>query len=92
MNVEKDESFRSKSIKKAIFSSFNFDMGNVGFYTLLEAKVLVEKWRREYNHVRPHSALGYLPPAPEAILPKDGPSGSLLFGSATIHLTTKRAG
>jgi len=29
-HVEKDESFRSKSIKKAIFSSFNFDMGNVG--------------------------------------------------------------
>ena len=37
------------------------------FYTLLEAKVLVERWRREYNTVRPHSALGYQPPAPEAI-------------------------
>ena len=39
------------------------------FYTLREAKVLMEGWRREYNKVRPHSALGYRPPAPETILP-----------------------
>ena len=39
------------------------------FYSLQEAKVLIEQWRREYNTVRPHSSLGYLPPAPEAILP-----------------------
>ena len=39
------------------------------FDTLLEAKDLIERWRREYNHVRPHSSLGYRPPAPEAILP-----------------------
>ncbi len=39
------------------------------FDTLLEAKVLIERWRREYNHVRPHSSLGYRPPAPEAVLP-----------------------
>jgi len=31
--------------------------------------VLTEWWRREYNHLRPHSALGYGPPAPEAIDP-----------------------
>lgn len=37
------------------------------FYTLTEAKVLIERWRNHYNHVRPHSALGYRPPAPEAI-------------------------
>ena len=36
------------------------------FDTLLEAKILVEQWRKEYNTVRPHSALGYKPPAPEA--------------------------
>lgn len=43
------------------------------FDTLLEAKILTERWRREYNTVRPHSALGYRPPAPETIeitLPK----------------------
>ena len=38
------------------------------FDTLMEAKVLVERWRKEYNHIRPHSSLGYRPPAPEAIL------------------------
>jgi putative transposase len=36
------------------------------FDTLLEAKVLIERWRRHYNTVRPHSSLGYRPPAPEA--------------------------
>ena len=38
------------------------------FTTLTEAKILIEEWRKEYNHVRPHSALGYRPPAPEAIM------------------------
>jgi putative transposase len=38
------------------------------FTTLEEAKVLIEQWRREYNQVRPHSALKYQPPAPETIL------------------------
>jgi len=37
------------------------------FDTLGEAKVLVERWRHEYNRIRPHSALGYRPPAPETI-------------------------
>ncbi len=36
------------------------------FYALEEAKVVIEGWRREYNQVRPHSALGYRAPAPEA--------------------------
>jgi putative transposase len=39
------------------------------FYTLPEAVVLVEQWRRLYNTVRPHSAYGGLPPAPETIKP-----------------------
>jgi transposase InsO family protein len=38
------------------------------FYTLKEAQVLIEKWRREYNTFRPHSSLKYRPPAPEAWL------------------------
>ncbi len=38
------------------------------FDTLLEAKVLIERWRVRYNTVRPHSSLGYRPPAPEAIV------------------------
>ena len=44
------------------------------FDTLLEAKVIIERWRREYNTLRPHSALGYRPPAPEAKQP--WPAGS----------------
>jgi putative transposase len=37
------------------------------FYTLREAQVLSERWRREYNPFRPHSSLGYRPPAPETV-------------------------
>ena len=36
------------------------------FYTLREAQILIERWRRHYNEVRPHSSLGYKPPAPQA--------------------------
>jgi putative transposase len=38
------------------------------FYTLKEAQILIEHWRREYNHLRPHSSLGGRPPAPETIV------------------------
>ena len=46
------------------------------FTTLFEAQVLIEDWRKEYNQVRPHSSLGYKPPAPEAIMP--------LYGQTTL--------
>jgi len=44
------------------------------FYTLEEAKVLIEDWRREYNTIRPHRSLAYSPPAPEAVacVPRGG--------------------
>ena len=51
------------------------------FYTLAEAQILIEAWRRHYNTVRPHSSLGYRPPAPEAATPPWLPSGS-----ASLHL------
>ncbi len=41
------------------------------FYTLKEAQILIEQWRKHYNTKRPHSALGYKPPAPEAIIQMD---------------------
>ena len=44
------------------------------FTTLHEAKVLIERWRHHYNTKRPHSALGYRPPAPEVILPRPDPT------------------
>ena len=50
------------------------------FYTLTEAKILSERWRREYNTVRPHSALGYRPPAPEAI--RRAPLSSMMMPPA----------
>ena len=40
------------------------------FYTLREASILIERWREHYNTVRPHSSLGYQPPAPHKILPR----------------------
>jgi transposase InsO family protein len=38
------------------------------FYSLQEAKILIEAWRRQYNTIRPHSSLGYRPPAPEVLM------------------------
>ena len=40
------------------------------FTIIIQAKVLIEQWRMDYNHIRPHSSLGYRPPAPEAIMMK----------------------
>jgi putative transposase len=62
------------------------------FNTLAEAKVLTEQWRRHYNTARPHSSLGYRPPAPEVIVPgmpippgRPGPTGSAQPCTATVH-------
>ena len=39
------------------------------FYSLREAQIVIESWRRHYNAVRPHASLGYKPPAPEVFVP-----------------------
>ena len=52
------------------------------FTTLFEAKVLIEEWRRQYNEIRPHSSLGYRPPAPQAKLPAHD---SLNTTHAVVH-------
>jgi transposase InsO family protein len=39
------------------------------FYSLREAQIIIESWRRHYNTVRPHASLGYQPPAPEVFVP-----------------------
>jgi transposase InsO family protein len=39
------------------------------FYSLREAQVIIESWRRHYNTVRPHGSIGYRPPAPEVFVP-----------------------
>jgi len=46
------------------------------FYTLKEASVVIEQWRRHYNSIRPHSSLGYQSPAPEVVIWPTEPSGS----------------
>ena len=54
------------------------------FYDLREAKVLIERWRRHYNTIRPHSALGYRPPAPATIITIGPFRPALLMGSSPI--------
>ena len=44
------------------------------FYSLKEAQIVIEQWRVEYNTRRPHSALGYRPPAPAAYSPQVPPN------------------
>ena len=39
------------------------------FYSLREAEIVIESWRRHYNAIRPHASLGYRPPAPEVVVP-----------------------
>src|SRR6476469_4613176 len=39
------------------------------FYSLAEARIVIESWRRHYNTERPHGSLGYKPPAPEVFIP-----------------------
>jgi transposase InsO family protein len=57
------------------------------FYTLREAKILIERWRMHYNHVRPHSALSYRPPAPEATMPVGVCSATLRRRPQASHTT-----
>ena len=63
------ESFNSKLRDELLNSEI--------FYSLAEARVIIEAWRRYYNTERPHSSLGYKPPAPEAIAWPSKPAGSL---------------
>ena len=59
------------------------------FTTLIEAKVLIADWRKEYNQVRPHSSLGYRPPAPEAKSARDTNSvGGTTIGGQVNFLPT----
>jgi transposase InsO family protein len=39
------------------------------FYTLREAQIVIESWRRHYNTIRPHASIGCKPPAPEVFVP-----------------------
>jgi len=57
---------------------FRYELLNCEIFdTLFEAKVLIERWRREYNTFRPHSSLGYSPPVPETVEAKQTVSATL---------------
>jgi putative transposase len=56
------------------------------FDTVLEAQVLCERWRCHYNTKRPHSARGYRPPAPQAIVPWPGSTAPSLQATAMVGL------
>ena len=53
------------------------------FYTMTEVKVLTAQYRQIYNQVRPHSSIGYRPPAPETILP-----ARIISGAGGTNITT----
>ncbi len=55
------------------------------FYTLKEAQVMIGRWRHHYNHIRPHSSLGYKPPAPLARM-KEGASATLTATAPSFML------
>src|SRR5215469_17006099 len=58
----------------AVLESFNARLrdelldGEI-FYSLREARIVIESWRRHYNTIRPHASLGYKPPAPQVFVP-----------------------
>jgi transposase InsO family protein len=55
------------------------------FYSLAEARVVIESWRRHYNTTRPHSALGYRPPAPEVVLWPARPTTRTMAPKPVMH-------
>ena len=55
------------------------------FYSLAEAKIVIEGWRRHYNTRRPHSALGYRPPALEVVLRPALPATRAVASKPVMH-------
>jgi putative transposase len=55
------------------------------FYSLAEARIVIESWRQHYNTQRPHSSLGYKPPAPAAVLWPGAPATSTVAAKPTMH-------
>jgi len=60
------------------------------FYSLAEARIVIESWRRHYNTVRPHGSLGYKPPAPEVFIPAFAARAALQPRSATPPALAER--
>jgi putative transposase len=77
-----DRSERSRSSTDNLVKLHDELLAREVFDTLLEAKVLIERWQRSYNIVRPRSSLGYQAPPPEA-------TQSCSFASATPQQTNR---
>ena len=60
------------------------------FYTLAEARIVIESWRQHFNTVRPHGSLGYKPPAPEVFVPAMTARAAALFRQATPPALAQR--
>ena len=60
------------------------------FYSLAEARIVIESWRRHYNTVRPHGSLGYKPPAPEVFIPAFAARAALQPSPATPPALAER--
>ena len=58
------------------------------FYSLKELQVLAERWRVHYNTVRPHSSLGYRPPAPAAWQIENNPGHGKVEANNASHFST----
>jgi transposase InsO family protein len=77
------ESFNSKLRDELLNSEI--------FYSLAEARIGIESWRKHYNTKRPHSSLGYRPPAPVVVpwpaapLQPASPATSTVADKATVQ-------
>jgi hypothetical protein len=59
------------------------------FYSLKEAQIIIERWRVEYNTLRPHSSLGYRPPAPLAMVPATIKATEEAMGHANVETAAR---
>jgi len=75
--------WRMPSVRSASASCLRDELLNGEiFYTLRDAQVIIESWRRHYNTIRPYASLRYKPPAPEVFVPAFTAWPAVLRGSA----------
>ena len=63
--MDRDNRFKPKSFNGKLRDEL---LNGEIFYTLAEARIIIERWRVHYNTKRPHTSLGYRPPAPEVVM------------------------
>ena len=63
--MDRDNRFKPKSFNGKLRDEL---LNGEIFYTLAEARIIIERWRVHYNTKRPHTGLGYRPPAPEVVM------------------------